>query len=448
MAKTFRATDAAIARFGRRLDRTGVKFLRFELPDLHGISRCKVVPTQNVENYCKRGLNFYGGAIALDTASHVVSGTLYNEEVKYRDQTLYPDFDTLAPVPWHDATAKVICDTEWDAGKPLLAAPRYVLAKAVAEAERMGYRVLMAHEFEFYVLDRATLKPLFTGLHIFNNVRNQWAPFIDDLLNHLMTMGVDVITHNCEYAGAQYEINYKADWGVAGADRGFTFKNAVKEFVHRAGYLATFMAKPWIDSAGSGCHVHVSLWDKKSGKNVMLDAKDGLGISDVCKAFVQGLVDHGRALMPIMNPTPNCYHRIRPHTFAPSNISWGVEDRSAMVRVKSTGDDGTHVENRLGSAMGNPYLTAAATLQAGLLGIKAKSKLKGQSAGTAEEDPNWPRLPQRLPEALDALAADKAMREALGEEFFQVFNAMKRYELSRFHGHVTDWERTEYLEVH
>ena len=306
----------------------------------------------------------------------------------------------------------------------------------------MGYKVMMAHEFEFYVLEAETMEPLFGGLFIFNNVRNHWAPFIDELLGHVQAMGIDVITHNCEYAPSQFEINYRPAFGLAGADKGFTFKNAVKEFVHRAGYHATFMSKPWPDRAGSGCHVHVSLWDRSSDENAFVDLKDDLGLSNLAKSFIQGQLVHGRAMMALQNPTPNCYHRVKPYTFAPSNISWGIEDRTAMVRVKATRDDRTHVENRLASAMANPYLSAAATLAAGLLGIEARLELRAESAGLAEDDASWPNLPRNLEESLDALAEDHAFRAMLGEEFFEVFNAVKRFELACFHSHVTDWSAT------
>lgn len=448
MAKTFRPTEARVEAFAEDLGKKGIKYVRFELPDLHGISRCKVVPIQNASAYAKQGLNLYGGTLALDTGSRVVPGARYHEQVKYRDQLLYPDLDTVTTVPWCQDTAKVICDTEWLHGEPLRAAPRYVLRRLLAMAERMGYTVMMGHEYEFYVLHADTKEPLFGPLHIFNSVRNQWAPFIDDLLESLQATGLDVITHNCEYGPSQFEINYKAASGLRAADNAFTFKNAVKEFVHRAGYHATFMTKPWPDLPGSGCHLHISLWDKKTGTNAFVAPRDKVGLSDLAKGFTQGQLVHGRAAMALLNPTPNCYHRLKPHTFAPSNISWGMGDRTAMIRIIATDDDRTHIEHRAASGMSNPYLVAAGVLAAGLLGVKAKLGLQPESKGVAEEDASCPTLPQSLDEALDALAEDKEFRRLLGKEFFEVFTTVKRFELACFRNHVTDWERNEYLEVY
>src|SRR5262249_19083069 len=152
------------------------------------------------------------------------------------------------------------------------------------------------------------------------------------------------------------------------------------------------------------------------------------------------------AMMSLINPTPNCYHRVKPHTFAPSNIGWAVQDRSAFVRVKATGDDRTHLEMRTGSAASNPYLLASATLAAGLLGVKARSKRRVQDhTNPSEENAALPPLPQSLDVALDALEADAEMRTMLGEDFIKVFTAVKRFELARFHSHITDWETNEYL---
>lgn len=443
-----RPTAAQTDKLVKNLKKEGVRHVRFELPDMHGTSRAKVVPTGSVAGYARRGLNLYGGTLALDTASSVVPGALYHEQVKYRDQRLIPDFSTLRDVPWLDGTVKLICDTEWEPGQPLKAAPRYVLRQLLDRYAELGYDVMMGHEFEFYVLDGETKKPPFGGMHIFNVVRNQYLPVIDDLLDYLPQAGIDIITHNCEYAPSQFEINYRAGIGLAGADTAFTFKNAVKEICHRSGMHATFMSKPFPDSAGSGCHFHVSLWDRKTGKGVFLDNKSADGISDTCKWFIQGVLDHAPAMMALVNPTPNCYHRVKPHTFAPSNISWGVEDRTALMRAIVTGDEQTHLENRLPSALANPYLSAAATLAGGLLGLQKKPKLQRSSEGVSEEDASLAPFPRNLDDALDALAADKAYIKMLGAEFVEVFTTVKRYELDRFHEHITDWETAEYLDVY
>jgi glutamine synthetase len=437
-----------IAEFMSTLKEQGIEYVRFELPDLHGVSRLKVVPIDKVEGYTRKGLNFYGGTLALDTASMVVPESGLHAERKYRDHMLIPDLDTLAPVPWLDRTAKVICDAQWSAEEPLTVAPRYVLKSLLDKAAEMGFAVMMGHEFEFYLLQKETQAPLFDGLHIFNHIRNQYIPELDQLLAYLRGAGIDVITHNCEYAPSQFEINFGASVGIHAADKAFTFKNAVKEIAHRMGYQATFMSKPFSDLAGCCCHFHISLIDRHTGENAFLDLADPDGLSQTARSFIQGILTHAPAMMPLIGPTPNCYRRLKPHTFAPSNISWGIEDRSAMVRVKATRDEGTHLEMRAGSGLSNPYLSAAATLAAGLLGIQHQYPLQPMVEGPSEDDPTLTKLPPNLETALAALNADVEMRSLLGDDFVKLFTTVKQFELDRFHAHVSDWERKEYMDVY
>lgn len=431
-----------------QLRRAGVEHVRFELPDMHGSARSKQVPIESFAQYARSGVNMYGGVVSLDSASHVVGGSRYNEEVNYRDQTLIPDFGTLAPVPWLNNTARVICDTRWAPGEPLRAAPRYVMGEMLKRIDKLGFKAVMSHEYEFYVLDRETRQPFFDGLHIFNNLRNEQLPVIREVVDYLRAAGLHMLTANAEYAPSQFELVYSHVEGMAGADNAYTFKNGVKEIVQQAGQLATFMTKPFAGSAGSGCHYHVSLVHKKGGQSAFIDGNKPDGMTDTVKYFVQGIIDHGAACTALFNPTPNCYRRLRPHTFAPSNISWGEEDRSAMVRIKSPGSKAMHVEMRAAGAISNPYLTAAGTLACGLLGLKEKRKLGRQSDGPSEEDASLPPFPKSLDEALKLLQDDKALCDLLGEEFVDVFTTVKHYELSRFNDHVSQWESDEYLELY
>ena len=405
------------------------------------------MPIDAVESYARKGLNFYGGILGLDTDSNVVAGAGLNAEINYADSKLFPDFSSLRRVPWKQSTAKVVCDVAFQDNSPYKSAPRYVLRKVVEAAAELGFDVMMGHEYEFYLLNKETTEPLFGGKHIFNTTRNTYVDALEVIVRNLMGIGVDVITHNCEYAPSQFEINYGPAVGLAAGDKAFTFRNTVKEVAHLQGFLATFMSKPSTTMAGSGCHFHISLIDRKTGKNAFFDPADPDGVSAPARQFAAGILQHAPALMALAGPTPNCYHRIKPHTFAPSNISWGIEDRSAFVRVKATKDSGTHHEMRAASALANPYLTAAGTLAAGLLGLKAKLKLPPQSKGPSEDDPAHEKLPTSLEQSLAHLEADKPFGQMLGADFLTLFLAVKRHELARFRSHITDWERNEYLEV-
>ena len=434
----------------REWRRDGIKHVRFELPDMHGTSRSKIVPRGHVESYAGgRGLNMYGGTAVLDTASSVVPKTLYNEEENYADQYLKPDLSTALVLPWENDTARLVCDGYWGDGRAQTAAPRHVLKRLLERADAMGYSVKAGLEYEFYVLDPDTGEPTFGGLHIFNSLRNTYVPVIERILDEMPKAGIDIITANCEYAPSQFEINFSPGTGIAAADAGFTFKNGVKAIAHQLGYNATFMTKPFADQAASGCHVHVSLIDKNTGANAFLDNDDPDGLSAVCRQFIKGMLDHTPASMALLAPSINCYHRFVPHHFAPSNVSWGIEDRSATVRAKSSGDENTHLENRLGTGLSNPYLGLAGVLAGGLLGLERGEPVGApMGVGPAEDVEGYDPLPPTLESALAALGADQPYSSLLGNDFISAYTTIKEYEIGRFRDHVTDWEIEEYREVY
>ena len=425
----------------------GISNVLFELPDMHGIARTKIVPLNKVRGFAEKGLNMYGGTLALDTRSFVISGTRYNEEVNYADQVLIPDLSTAAIIPWMTKTARLICDTYWADGTPLHAAPRHVLRRAVAELDKLGYQAVVGLEYEFYVLDPITLKPVFDGLHIFNTMRNTAVPVAERIVELMPQIGIDIITANAEYGPGQFEVNYGPHEGLRAGDLGFTFKNGVKYIARQLGYHATFMTKPFTDQSACGAHTHISLVSKESGENAFLDTNDQYGLSQTAYHFTQGMLKHANAAMALMAPTPNCYHRFVPHHFAPSNISWGLEDRSAMIRAKNSRDSRTHLENRLPTGLSNSYLATAAVIAAGTLGLKDAQMPPDLVEGLAESYGGFEPLPPTLDDALNALERDEAFRSILGEEFVQVFTTIKRSELARLKAHVTDWERDEYMEM-
>jgi glutamine synthetase len=428
----------------------GIKRVRFELPDMHGTSRSKIVPISHAADYAERGLNMYGGASVLDSRSDVVGGTLYNEEVGYGDQLLFPDPDTAAVVPWAPDTGRFICDARWYDGRTLEATPRAVFRRALERARAMGFEPVMGSEFEFYLLDAETKEQLFSGYHIFNTVRNTWVPTIERIVDLMPEIGVDVITANCEYGGSQWEINFAPGRALAGPDIAFTFKNGTKEIAKQDGFIASFMSRPFSGQSGNGCHTHMSLVEVESGRNVFGDPDDPQGLSEVGRRFIAGLLRYSRAIDALIAPTVNCLRRRRRHTFSPTNISWGFEDRTALLRVKGGSPESKHVENRAPTAMSNPYLVGAAMLAAGLKGIeeKATPPPPAKQGEPAEENADLDPLPTVLEESLTELESESVCKEFFGEEFIAAFTAMRRYELSRFHDHVTDWETEEYLELY
>ncbi|MGZ4481569.1 MAG: glutamine synthetase family protein [Gaiellales bacterium] len=428
----------------------GVRYVRFELPDIHGGARSKIVPISAAYGYAETGLNMYGGAAVLDSRSDVVGGSRYNEEVGYGDQYLHPDPDTACRIPWLPDTARVICESTWADGTPLAANPRTVLRRILDRCTEHGWDVVSGSEPEFYLLDPTTRQPYFGGYHIFNSTRNVIVPVVGELLDLMPQMGIDLITANCEYGPSQFEINFGPGRGIAGADKVHTFKNAVKEVAALRGALATFMSKPFSGYAGCGSHFHVSVLDP-SGDNLMADESDAHGISEFCRWFIGGNLRYAAEIYCLLVPTLNCLKRRRTHTFSPTNISWGFEDRSALIRVKAGGSvQSRHVEQRAPSGLSNPYLVAAAVLAAGMLGVEGKIDPGPPSppGRPAEEEPDFEQLPESLWDSLARLDGSAEMRSLLGDEFVDVYLTVRRYELQRFSDSVTDWERDEYMELY
>jgi len=176
------ADDRQAQEFVEKVKSQGFEFLRFELPDMAGLSRGKTIPVNHIAGYLKSGLNLYGGTVALDSYSIPVRDSGYNEEMNYQDCVMVADQDTLTPVPWLDKTGRVICDTMWYDGRVQLASPRMLLKKMLSVADSLGFKVMMGHEYEFYVVDAATRKPIFGGQPIFATARTHQVPAIDDLI--------------------------------------------------------------------------------------------------------------------------------------------------------------------------------------------------------------------------------------------------------------------------
>src|SRR5229473_1764534 len=379
------ATPEEAAAFVNKVKESGFDFVRFELPDMAGLSRGKTIPVNHIAGYLRTGLNLYGGTVALDSYSIPVRKSGYNEEMNYQDCVMVADQSTLAPVPWLQKTGRVICDTMWYDGRAQMASPRLLLKKMLSVAKSLGYSVKMGHEYEFYVVDAETRQPIFGGQPIFVTTRTHQVPAIDELIRVLQSQGIDIITYNVEHGPGQVEINYGALDGVAASDCAFVFKGTVKEY----------LAKPYKGLSGSCSHFHISLIDK-AGSNAFLDPDDENGMSETFKRFIQGVLDHMPAAMAVWNPTPNCYRRIRPKTYAPSNVSWGVQDRSASVRVKASRDQSTHMEVRVPSAMSNPYLVAATTIAAGLLGMEERRQLIPAGSGPKADGDRYAKLPTEM----------------------------------------------------
>ncbi|QBD76523.1 glutamine synthetase [Ktedonosporobacter rubrisoli] len=443
-----------VEEIAQRWEQQGIRYVIFELADMGGMPRSKIIPFSQWKRYAIEGLRMIGLMVTVDSRSDLVPGTHYSDEKNYGDSILVPDLSTAQVVPWLPHTARVICDPYWPDGTPLEAASRFVLRRVLKQLEDEGYTALMALEYEFYLLkDAASREPVFERLHIFNNQSNFAVPVPARIMDMLPQMGIEILTCNCEYGPGLYEITYGPQRGLQAGDQGFTFKQGVKAIAREQGYHATFMTKPFPNYSAAGAHLHLSLYNERE-ENVLLDNNDANGLSTIAYHFMQGMIQHAPATMALVAPTPNCFQRFIEHSFAPVNASWGLDDRTALIRAKNSRDENTHLENRLPCAMSNPYLALAAVLAAGLLGLKDAQKPPALVSQPAGETKDFAALPANLAEALLALEDNSALREILGEEFTEIFITTKRYELARQTEYVEqqakaaalNWQLHEYLE--
>lgn len=439
-----RKTDP-LAALEAQMEDDAIDFVRFEQSDTHGISRSKTVPVRHFRHFAEHGLNFLLGQLGFDVQAQVAPGTGYLEELGFPDSRIFPDPSTYRVLPWADEAGRVICEPRFLDGRAAMAAPRFVARRLLEDLEAVGYRMNAGYEYEFYLVYRDDREPPFRGIQIFATLRNNFDEYLlNDILLGMSAMGVDIITANAEYGPGQMEINFAPAVGIEAADAAFTFKNGVKEIAQGEDYIASFMTKPYADQSASGCHFHHTLLSTRTGRSAFSSPDRPTELTDVCRWWLGGQMAHAAALCALLSPTVNCYKRYRLYSFAPTNVTWGFENRTTGWRIKGLAGEGAHIENRLPGAASNPYLVLAGVLAAGMYGLRHKIEPPPAATGIAYGLPDVPTLPQRLGDALDALEADTAMRSALGEEFVHLFLAVKRHEIEKARKNVSDYDAADF----
>lgn len=366
------------------------------------------------------------------------------------DVVAYPDLATIKPVPWEPGVAHCIADVFNPDGTPSEESPRNVLKRVVERFAALDMRPIVGPELEFFVMDRDEGAPSgwkrygeATGNVYVSGLKGDPENFLLRSLRHLGGYGLEAIAGNHEFSSGQFEINLWHSDALDAADRAFRFKSAIKELARQEGKLATFMAKPFNDEGGSGFHLHFSTWAGDETP-VFDDPNDKFGLSSTARSAIAGILAHAPALAAVCNPTINSYKRFGPDTLAPWLIDWGLDNRSAMVRIPPERGRASRMELRLGDATANPYLAIGGLLGAAYLGIRDKLEPPDPLEGYGYDPAKAVQLPGDLGSALDALEADTEFAEILGPVFVNTFLVYKRHELKRFSHWVTDWEFREY----
>ena len=423
------------------------------LPDIAGVARGKAMPAFKFD----KQTHFYlPTSIFLQTITGEWADAPGGvDEYKEPDMTLVPDFSTTTAAPWTaDTTLQIIHDAMNQQGEPHPTAPRNVLKRVLALYAAEGWQPVIAPEMEFYFVERnidpnmpivppmgrsgrkAAAKQAYSMSAV-----DEYGKVIDDVYDFAEAMGLEIDGILQEGGAGQVEINLAHGNPVDLADHIFYFKRMIREAALRHDCYATFMAKPIEGEPGSAMHIHHSVVDLKTGRNIF-SAEDG-SETPAFLQFIAGMQNHLPAAVALLAPYVNSYRRYVPDFAAPINLEWGRDNRTTGLRVPISGPEARRVENRLAGMDCNPYLGIAASLACGYLGLKEKKDPRPEcriNAYMGEDE-----LPLNLSDAIDLLVGDEAMAEVLGPEFVALYASVKRHEYKEFQQVISPWEREHLL---
>ncbi len=435
----------------RTIEERGVKFVRLWFTDVIGTLKSVALAPAEVEGAFAEGLGFDGSAIEGLTRTHE------------SDLLAHPDPSTFQTLPWRgeiDPTGRMFCDITTPDGEPAVADPRYVLKRALAKAADRGFTFYTHPEIEFYLLKSSQYgekgpEPVDTAGY-FDNVPGGTAhDFRRRSVRMLEDLGISVEFSHHEGGPGQNEIDLRYADALATADNIQTFRTVIKEVAIEQGVYATFMPKPLSGQPGSGMHTHMSLFE--GDVNAFYEAGAEYQLSPIGRRFIAGLLRHSAEIAAVTNQFVNSYKRIWGGDEAPSYITWGHNNRSALIRVplyKPNKGQSSRVEHRGIDSAANPYLAYALLLAAGLKGIEEEYELP-----TEAEDNVWALsdaerralgykpLPASLDHAVRTMEDSELVAETLGEQVFNYVLANKRREWQEYRAQVTPYELKSNLEA-
>ncbi len=424
-----------------------VRYIRLQFTDLFGTIKNIEIPISQLPKALDNKMMFDGSSI---------EGFVRIEE---SDMYLYPDLDTWVIYPWEAETGRIaalICDVYTPDGEPFAGDPRGILKKVLHQMEKMGFTAMnVGPEPEFFLFKTDSngnpTMELNDGGGYFDLAPTDLGENCRrEIVLMLEAMGFEIEASHHEVAPGQHEIDFKYANAVTAADQIQIFKLVVKNIARKHGLHATFMPKPLFGQNGSGMHCHQSL--AKSGMNAFADEQDEMGLSETAKQYLAGILRHARAFAAITNPTVNSYKRLIPGYEAPCYIAWSAKNRSPLVRIPASGGGSSRIEVRNPDPAANPYLALAVMLASGLDGIRNQMLLVppvNQNIYTMNEqemaDLGINSLPSTLKEAIDELATDEVLTNALGTHALERFIEAKLMEWDLFRIQVHPWERDQYL---
>jgi glutamine synthetase len=444
----------------KELEQRGIDKIKVGGFDVDGILRGKYISIDKLRSALGEGFGFCDVIFGWDLTDQLYdNASVTGWHTGYPDAHAALDPSTLRYLPWEPGVAAMLCDFRDEGGRAHPACPRSLLKSVLERADKLGFSAKTSCEFEFWLFkessesaiakDYRDLVPVSRGMYGYSWVREgQNAPLMRAILDQMKAFDIEIEALHTETGPGVYEVAIRYDDALRSADKAALFKTAMKQVAHDHGLSVTFMAKWNADLPGSSGHLHQSLW--KEGRNVFADASDPAGMSRTMRSYMAGLLALAPELTALYSPTINSYKRYVPGVWAPLTPTWGVENRTAAVRVISPGHEKScRIEYRQTAADINPYIAMATCIGAGLYGIEHELVPPPASAGDASDESaaQGRRIPRSLHEATELLAGSAAAREILGEAFVDHYVRTRRWEVRQFERAVTSWELRRYFEA-
>jgi glutamine synthetase len=427
--------------------------------DIDGILRGKYISVEKFLSVIDNQTSFCDVIFGWDAADVAYDkGTFTGWHTGYPDSPATLDINTFRKIPWENDIPFFLGELIEVDGKPSPIDPRQLVKKVINEATKSGYTPFFSQEFEWFNFEETPqsasdkkykdLTPLTPGMFGYSILRSTLKnSFFTDLFDLLKKFDVPLEGLHTETGPGVLEAAIVYSDLLEAADRAVLFKTAVKEIAYKHGIMATFMAKINENLPGCGGHVHQSLWDKTAKKNLFYNEKDEHNMSDLMKSYIAGQLFCLPHLLPMFAPTINSYKRLVEGAWAPTTLTWGVDNRTVALRVLSGGSKSCRLETRVIGSDVNPYLAMAAALASGLYGIKNKLKLRPATTGNGYRDFSNGTLPGNLHEATQLMKNSSVAKELFGEKFVDHFTMTRDWEWRQHLKAVTDWEYKRYFEI-
>ncbi len=434
--------------------------VKIAITDIDGVLRGKYISTEKFLSIAAASFGFCDVVFGWDMADTAYDNTKYTGwHTGYPDAKAIVDLSSFRKIPWENDLPFFLADFVEQKENPLEICPRQLLKKVIQAAEIQGFKPLVSQEFEWFNFQETpqtanekcfqNLKPLTPGMFGYSILRGSLNnPFFTDLFEQLTKFGIPVEGLHTETGPGTYEAAIKYGEVLEAADKAVLFKTAVREIAYKHGILATFMAKISENLPGCGGHIHQSIWNKGLTDNLFFDANKPQQISEIMKNYIAGQLLVLPQILPMIAPTINSYKRLVEGAWAPTTLTWGVDNRTVALRALPAGQKSCRLETRIIGADTNPYLAMAASLAAGLYGIKNNLHLaQKQTVGNGYLDESNGRIAKNLNDATEIMKQSKIANEIFGEKFVQHFTATRDWEWRQYSKAVTDWELKRYFEI-